>query len=719
MKFINVFKKIITTVTIVFCSTILYYSCLYTKNIPKISKMLRSPYILFIFVVIVLILILIALFKYIDKLTKSKEKLFKYILFSILILGQILILLIYDVVQITDSYYITDQAISLANGIEKTINYNFYDYFVNISNNNTLLLLLTLIIKILNIFSLQNYSLGIAVVNAVFINLSIYFIYKSAKEIKNEKFALKTLVLNILNPINYVFIYWFYTSTFSMLFSSLIIYLSIKIKNNHDNKNKNNIFLIILLCFVTIIGTMLRATTLIPFIAAIFYLFSNIKFEKKLIKSYILNIFLVLTVAMITYKGINYSISKYATDTTKSFPITHFLMIGMNEEGRITNEAVEYTSSFETKEEKEKANLNYIKLKFKEYGLTGYVNHTFKKLPITWEDGMSKFKPRVYQDKNSKSISYWISGEKSEIFAVYCQSFRILTFLFALSALLYYKKNKKEEIFMIILTIFGSIVFYLMWEAKEDYNIQFLSIILLLSTFGIDNFLKQDFNKIKHKNTLLKIIIGLTAFFAIIFYKPLTQTEYTWVENKVLAHNTNILEYEKKVYRDNITIKQEFFVNDSFNNITIRALKRANDNSKYRITLKDSKERKVKDFIVGTENIINGYITLNFDDIKIKKQKYILEIKRSTDKYSKDYTDSIQWGYLNSRMLNAYDGVMYINNQKSTKELFIKVYKKYNDIYMNKKLYLTIVGLTFIVEIGTYFYIVNSSRKEVIKNEKK
>ena len=406
----------------------------------------------------------------------------------------------------------------------------------------------------------------------------------------------------------------------------------------------------------------MRATTIIPFIAILFYLITSIKFDKKQIKKYCLNIILIILVSLTTYKGVNYCINKIAPNNSNSFPVTHFLMIGMNEEGRITNEAVNYTSSFDTKEEKVSANIEVIKEKLKEYKFSGFIMHTFKKLPITWEDGMSKFKPRLYQDKKNLSISNWISGEKSEIFAIYCQGFRILTFFFAIIGMIYLYKQRKEKdsLFMIVLTVFGAILFYLLWESKEDYNIQFLSIILLLSAYGLNNV---ELKTTKHKNIIFKSLLCFTIFLSVIFYQPLTQTKYTWTKNRVLAYNTNILEYEKRVYRDNSIIEQEFYTDDDFNYITIRALKRSNAKSKYNIILKDSKDKILKEFCVTANDIINGYITIDLNDIELNNNKYLLQIKSDSASYNEEYTDSIQWGYLNSRILKAYEGNMYLDGE--------------------------------------------------------
>ena len=52
-----------------------------------------------------------------------------------------------------------------------------------------------------------------------------------------------------------------------------------------------------------------------------------------------------------------------------------------------------------------KANLKEIKRTLSEYKVSGLINHSVKKLFVTWSDGNSRFYERLAQDMNDNNIS--------------------------------------------------------------------------------------------------------------------------------------------------------------------------------------------------------------------------------------------------------------------------------------------------------------------------
>ena len=56
---------------------------------------------------------------------------------------------------------------------------------------------------------------------------------------------------------------------------------------------------------------------------------------------------------------------------SKNLPVTHFIMMGLHENGEWNQKDIAYTMSYDTKREKIEANVNEIKRTLKEYGISG------------------------------------------------------------------------------------------------------------------------------------------------------------------------------------------------------------------------------------------------------------------------------------------------------------------------------------------------------------
>lgn len=78
-----------------------------------------------------------------------------------------------------------------------------------------------------------------------------------------------------------------------------------------------------------------------------------------------------------------------------------------------------------------------------------------------------------------------LDSEQTDFMIVYCQAFRLATMLLAAVSLLSkHGKRLEDPLFPVVLTVFGGIVFYLLWEAKAEYSIPFIPILLCLSADG-------------------------------------------------------------------------------------------------------------------------------------------------------------------------------------------------------------------------------------------
>ena len=135
--------------------------------------------------------------------------------------------------------------------------------------------------------------------------------------------------------------------------------------------------------------------------------------------------------------------------------------------------------------EKVHANLGKIKERLIDYGISGLARHSLRKLAVTWGDGSARYYLRTGENDRVQPLTL-LDSEQTDFMIVYCQAFRLATMLSAAVSLLSkHGKRLEDPLFPVVLTVFGGIVFYLLWEAKAEYSIPFIPILLCLSADGV------------------------------------------------------------------------------------------------------------------------------------------------------------------------------------------------------------------------------------------
>lgn len=720
-KLTNVFKKAIILLTLIFFLVIGYNAILFFDESNYLYYITKHPEYIHWFVVIILFAFIITIFKIIDKLNDNKKKILKYVLLLLLIIGQSIILIDINVTPTTDSYMVIEQARALAFGIDKTIDYTSTVYFQAYTNNNFCVLLVILLTKFFNIFNLVNNTNYLTLFNIVLIDISIILVYKTAKVIKGDNFALKALLLCILNPFNYLFIHWAYTCTYSLPFTIGCIYIVLLLKK--QNKiNYRFVFLSIIFGIVGVVGYLIRPTVVIPiiaiFIVLIIYIIENYRKTKlfflKYTRKICITIIIVIVISISTYSTINTSINKFATNNNIQFPIEHWIMMGLQGNGSYNKEAFDFAMNYKTTNEKREVIRKEIKNIWTEFSISELVNHFVNKLSVTWSDGISSYKYRIgYINKHSNLYQY-LYGEKNDFISIYCQSFRILTILLVILSL---KKqlntNKKVDYnFLLTLTLFGAIVFYLIWESKNVYSLPFIQFMLLLSISPLDHILKYISSNISKKSVknmgYLLIILTIVSFISL--EESFTNKVSTWNDYQIDI-GINYGELIDNVARKNKIIRQEFYATGDFNKISLAAEKVSDNDTMYEINIYTN-NKKISSFNVGGENVIGKIdgkeIILDLGYQKIdNKKKYIIEIK-PIDEYN---DDSIEWWTKFSKATDQYEGNLKIDNKKLPNDLLIGVYNQYNSPYISTKKYHILLSIVVIIEFVITIYLSKETKK--------
>lgn len=449
---------------------------------------------------IVYIIFIYFLNKIFSKKERKKEKKQKFLITTILLLMiiQLFFAYIFAVIPGWDFGAIYESSLkNLTN--ELAINEN--PYFYRYGNNLACVILLTIIYTIPNLLGVSSYTIyGVIGIlfNILCIDIGLIFIYKILKmyftENKIKTFWLLTLICTPF--ITYVPI--FYTDTISLPFVTGGIYYLLQLINK-DNKKMFNAILGALLLGI---GCCLKFTIIIILIGFLITYLMYIKSSEKEISkikitTLIVIAFIIPTLLLNTYKSLTFNKEKL---NKESFPITHWIMMGLTGNGGYNQSDVDYTGSYDTKEKKKKANIKVINQRLnnliheKEI-ISFYTNKTL----YVWGDGTffatAKLNVNPINDMEIKEYILPIS-HKNHLFTIVAQTQLIIILLFIIIGIILNNYlSEKEQILQKFLniTIFGIFLFFLIWEARSRYLVNMLPVLLLSSYLGI----KSLFNFVK------------------------------------------------------------------------------------------------------------------------------------------------------------------------------------------------------------------------------
>lgn len=717
-KICNYFKRFVLLMTMISLGIITYFS-LFTMNetAQYLRTSIRYPQYLLGMSALLLGAFVILMFQYIDKWDEKKLTRLSIGCLFILIVGQIVMMFCFDVVQITDSFLVRDQALAIVQGIDKHIDYESIWYFKRYGNNNFYLLLTVWLYRLFEVLHIQNTSLAFVIFNTTLIDLAVWMTYKLAVLLRDKRFAGKVLLLCVMNPLNYLLLYWTYTCTYSIVIGVTILYLAVLIY-------KQNVTILKKVCFgggiggLLVIGYFLRPTALIPFIAVICCFVMYQKKDRESRRQYVYIVICMFIVAAGCFIGIKKGNARYAVEDKDNFPATHWVMMGLHEGGEVNTHDNALTASYKTKEEKAKANLKEIYRTAKEYGISGLTDHFIEKLAGTWADGTADYGDRIRPDRKISRMYQWVGGEKTDLVVMYCQSYRIVLMLFAFfSVCTQRERTRREEkkMFVISLTVLGGILFYLLWEGKSSYSVPFLPFLCILAVDGAEFRRKVTIKR----ETLLKtaqILILITIVTGVANYWTFSKVKETWNHYRIYSDNVVAMQWQEEISQKDQVVTQDFFVSGGFNRLRIFCKKNEDYHCQYKVQLRKD-GRIVNEFLVDETNIEvfdeeNSFITLKTSEQKVqRRQQYQIRIEPVTA----GAQDSVRWGSRYSKVTDIYDGACIVDGEKQVTDLYLRVYEEKEGVYMSPILYIGLFMITIALEIWLLWslYHLNTGKEEI------
>lgn len=405
---------------------------------------------------------------------------------------------------ITDWHVINEVSKSYAiNGnmehIYDNLPYN-RDYLARYTNNNGITVLFSFYYRIIYLISGTIPIEAPVILNTLFISASVVFCYLIAKKAFGNFYALITMILCILFLPYYTYCTYFYTDSISMPFVILSIYLFIC---GYDSKKiLNKIILFFFSGISCAIGFELKGSVIIALIAVIVYMIYKGGIKKILLGSgTIIAGFLVIAIA---FNGLVSSLQITDEETLyrEQYPLTHWVMMGLKDDGNFDQADSTFTYRAGNYDEKKAANIQEIGNRISNYGVFGLINHFIIKANFTWSDGTYWISHHIYNPYNGRNLLYeffLMDGNWFPIFKSISSGMQLcMLIMICVSLFSCVKKPRFDYITLMHIITFGVYLFFLIWETRSRYIFNFTPIFIIIWADGIINIL----NKLKKPPTL-------------------------------------------------------------------------------------------------------------------------------------------------------------------------------------------------------------------------
>ena len=429
-----------------------------------------------------------------DKLSKKKELI---LLFSTFVLFMIIFLVIIITLKMPPQWdygVVYEQAKSYVLTGDRTAISGSSLYLQYHDNNIGLFAFWVGIFKFVNFFGVEDFLTVATLVNAFMVGFSILLIYLCLRKLLDKKKAYFGLIISLFFVPLFTYIPIFYTDTLSMPFIMLILYLYLSLDKEKTLTKKNTMFFILIL-LLAYLGSKIKGTTWVIFIA-IFIHFMFTRNWKSTLAVFIAILLFIPSASLIWQKSIienkNFSIVE---NDYGSIPWTHYLMMGVQKKDEHINEIrciggynykdVETTLFFKTSAESKKYNLEEYVRRVKEYGFIGYLDYLTRKAVNAWGEG-SFFTNYVYQFdyKAPNTFKKEIRGINTNELLYFEQGvMEAMLFIFSSYGLVMFCKKKKISYKTIIpLSIYGMFIVLLFWENRSRYLVNYIPLFIMLIT---------------------------------------------------------------------------------------------------------------------------------------------------------------------------------------------------------------------------------------------
>jgi len=448
----------------------------------------------------------------------------------------------------------------------------YYDYFNVYPHNLCLILYMVLIFKAAAFLGIaeMHYIVILQFLHCLLIDGAVVLLYRMIKTYYSEKRAIGFLLICLINPLMYYYPVFVYTKVLGAPFITALIYLFFEAKRI---KNKYHFFI-----YGTLYGVALyfcykiRILCLIAPLACIITLFlaGHYRFLKRklfwgLVASAVFSFFVCKQVSTIVYE-------KYTlvTDAEQEFPMQHWIMMGMNGDGKFNMDDFEFTNGFANKEERAQQTTAKAIERAKELGIGGLIDLWGRKLVKTWSDGYDDYADNLRLTAKFEPYKDYIVDDRSEFLAAYMHMFHcMICFLMVCTAIRLFSKKQPGVMYTICITIVGGMIFHMFWEASETYSMPFSLLILAAAAVGTELLENEKTEGIWSGKYSRAAAVVLFAADMVLFATMLPGLRNITFEADEIAAEQNLMEGDKIAVPAGSVCTQTTLISRPFNRLDL------------------------------------------------------------------------------------------------------------------------------------------------------
>ena len=414
------------------------------------------------------------------------------VLGSVMILIQILTVLVLRTSLRQDHLKIFDTAVALLEHptIAET---HFSQYFMKYPNNIPMCIFTYGWLKLASLFGIPRSSWMdfMKFINIVFMNLGMWTAFDLIRRHRSKKTALCFLLFLLVNPLWYLLVEMYYTSTISLAFSMGGIWLFDRAREETQLARKLIQYAVMGVFLAA--GYKIRATVILTILSLLAYAVLTLGEQeltewKTRLMGWGLSLAAVLLGLLLVFAVYGKAEQRYAgfDPAETGYPTVHWIMMSAQGEGQYNSADDAFTGSFDTKAERTAANLAELKSRISGMGPGGLLTLFRNKLRVAFADGTDDYYALFRTMQSPSRLQKYINGGRSDLLAFYLHSYHGLLMGMVLLALIYRAWKGKPEFWdVFIINLCGAYFFYLIWEVDQAYSIPFLLILTALGAEGI------------------------------------------------------------------------------------------------------------------------------------------------------------------------------------------------------------------------------------------
>ena len=361
---------------------------------------------------------------------------------------------------------------------------DYFTYTSRYPNTWGMIYLQVIWLRIWRVFSPDTSTMTFEVLNIILLQAGAWFTFLTGRTVfRQHSASLLCGILTFMMPVPLMFTATFHSDTVSIFFAAGAVFF-FALACHHRADNKKCLPAGIASALFTALGNSIKGTMTIMMIALIITLLLTFRPKKALILSAATAAAFLLAGHGSTALGLKMGITTQKELEAQEFPVQHWIMMGLNENGGGHHKAdVDLTRSIEGKEEKRRMNKEVIEERLDAMTFSEKLERISIKMSETWFDGSCKYDKYLESSAPKENVRKLIGDEHIFIYAQGFRGAQMIAMLAACIACL--RRHRSGVISFAAISVAGLIMFLVIWEDPPRYTINFIPLYLLLMTEGI------------------------------------------------------------------------------------------------------------------------------------------------------------------------------------------------------------------------------------------